>query len=42
MDKKPVVMITGASKGLGKALTLALAREGVRLANVRQIEQPIS
>ncbi|MED3550643.1 SDR family oxidoreductase [Cytobacillus praedii] len=32
MDKKPVVMITGASKGLGKALTLALAREGVRLA----------
>ncbi|WP_102272606.1 SDR family oxidoreductase [Cytobacillus massiliigabonensis] len=32
MDKKPVVMITGASKGLGRALTLALANEGVRLA----------
>lgn len=32
MDKKPVVMITGASKGLGRALTLAFAKEGVRLA----------
>ncbi|MCJ7841907.1 SDR family oxidoreductase [Lederbergia sp. NSJ-179] len=29
---KTVVMITGASKGLGKALTLAFAKQGVRLA----------
>ena len=32
MNKKPVVMITGASKGLGRALTLAFAKQGVRLA----------
>jgi NAD(P)-dependent dehydrogenase (short-subunit alcohol dehydrogenase family) len=32
MNRKTVVMITGASKGLGRALTLALAKEGVRLA----------
>ena len=32
MNEKPVVMITGASKGLGKALTLAFAKQGVRLA----------
>lgn len=31
MNKK-VVMITGASKGLGKALTMAFAKEGSRLA----------
>lgn len=31
MNKK-VVMITGASKGLGKALTMAFAKEGARLA----------
>jgi NAD(P)-dependent dehydrogenase (short-subunit alcohol dehydrogenase family) len=31
MNKK-VVMITGASKGLGKALTMAFAEEGARLA----------
>lgn len=31
IDKK-VVIITGASKGLGKALTLAFAKEGARLA----------
>ncbi|MFC5605157.1 SDR family oxidoreductase [Sporosarcina koreensis] len=32
MNRKPVVMITGASKGLGRALTLAFAKQGVRLA----------
>ena len=32
MNEKPVVMITGASKGLGKALTVAFAKQGVRLA----------
>lgn len=32
MDEKMVVMITGASKGLGRALTLAFAKRGVRLA----------
>lgn len=32
MVNKKVVMITGASKGLGRALTLAFAKEGVRLA----------
>ena len=31
MNKK-VVMITGASKGLGEALTIAFAKEGARLA----------
>ncbi|MBS4195969.1 SDR family NAD(P)-dependent oxidoreductase [Lederbergia citri] len=32
MGNKRVVMITGASKGLGKALTHAFAKTGVRLA----------
>lgn len=32
MINNKVVMITGASKGLGKALTLAFAKEGARLA----------
>ena len=32
MMKNKVVMITGASKGLGRALTLAFAKEGARLA----------
>ncbi|OLS41559.1 SDR family NAD(P)-dependent oxidoreductase [Bacillus sp. MRMR6] len=32
MRNKKVVMITGASKGLGRALTLAFAKEGTRLA----------
>ncbi|MBS4200810.1 SDR family oxidoreductase [Bacillus sp. FJAT-49732] len=32
MGNKRVVMITGASKGLGKALTHAFAKAGVRLA----------
>ncbi|WP_062110486.1 SDR family NAD(P)-dependent oxidoreductase [Bacillus niameyensis] len=32
MNNTAVVMITGASKGLGRALTLAFAKQGVRLA----------
>ncbi|THE12095.1 SDR family oxidoreductase [Bacillus timonensis] len=32
MMKNKVVMITGASKGLGKALTLAFAKKGAKLA----------
>lgn len=32
MKNKQVVMITGASKGLGKALALAFAKQGARLA----------
>jgi NAD(P)-dependent dehydrogenase (short-subunit alcohol dehydrogenase family) len=32
LNKEKVVMITGASKGLGRALTLAFATQGVRLA----------
>ncbi|MGG0669950.1 SDR family oxidoreductase [Sporosarcina koreensis] len=32
MNEKPVVMITGASKGLGRALTLAFAKQEARLA----------
>ncbi|MBB2478869.1 SDR family oxidoreductase [Bacillus sp. APMAM] len=32
MIKEKVVMITGASKGLGRALVLAFAKEGARLA----------
>ncbi|MDR4888406.1 SDR family oxidoreductase [Fredinandcohnia sp. QZ13] len=32
MMKNNVVMITGASKGLGKALTLAFAKEGAKLS----------
>ncbi|MEH7245470.1 SDR family oxidoreductase [Neobacillus niacini] len=32
MLKSKVVMITGASKGLGRALTLVFAKEGTRLA----------
>ncbi|WP_226647340.1 SDR family NAD(P)-dependent oxidoreductase [Mesobacillus subterraneus] len=40
MNKK-VVMITGASKGLGKALTLAFAREGARLAICSRSEKSL-
>jgi NAD(P)-dependent dehydrogenase (short-subunit alcohol dehydrogenase family) len=36
-----VVMITGASKGLGKALTLAFARRGARLVICARNEQPL-
>jgi NAD(P)-dependent dehydrogenase (short-subunit alcohol dehydrogenase family) len=32
MENKLVVMITGASKGLGRALTLAFAKKGMKLA----------
>ncbi|MEH7303170.1 SDR family oxidoreductase [Neobacillus drentensis] len=32
MENKPVVMITGASKGLGRELTLAFAQKGAYLA----------
>jgi NAD(P)-dependent dehydrogenase (short-subunit alcohol dehydrogenase family) len=32
MENKKVVMITGASKGLGRALTLAFAKRGAKLA----------
>ncbi|MGG3562466.1 SDR family oxidoreductase [Neobacillus rhizosphaerae] len=32
MEYKPVVMITGASKGLGRELTLAFAQKGANLA----------
>lgn len=34
-----VVMITGASKGLGKALTMAFAKEGARLAICSRSEE---
>ncbi|WP_226086364.1 SDR family NAD(P)-dependent oxidoreductase [Mesobacillus sp. S13] len=40
MNKK-VVMITGASKGLGKALTMAFAREGARLAICSRSEKSL-
>ncbi|WP_413309662.1 SDR family oxidoreductase [Bacillus sp. 1P10SD] len=32
MENKPVVMITGASKGLGRELTMAFAQNGANLA----------
>lgn len=37
--KEKVVMITGASKGLGKALTLAFAKEGAKLAICARSEE---
>lgn len=40
MNKK-VVMITGASKGLGRALTIAFAKEGARLAICSRSEKGI-
>ncbi|NRG44869.1 SDR family oxidoreductase [Bacillus sp. CRN 9] len=41
MNKKMVVMITGASKGLGRALTLAFAKKGVRLAICARGKEPL-
>ena len=40
MNKK-VIMITGASKGLGKALTMAFAKEGARLAICSRSEKDL-
>lgn len=40
MNKK-VVMITGASKGLGRALTLAFAKKGARLAICARKEESL-
>ncbi|RFB11517.1 SDR family oxidoreductase [Bacillus sp. HNG] len=39
MMKNKVVMITGASKGLGKALTLAFAKEGAMLSICARTEE---
>ncbi len=39
MMKNRIVMITGASKGLGKALTLAFAKEGAMLAICARTEE---
>ncbi|MEH7386656.1 SDR family oxidoreductase [Bacillus sp. JJ1521] len=39
MMKNKVVMITGASKGLGKALTLAFAKKGATLAICARTEE---
>ncbi|WHY77786.1 SDR family oxidoreductase [Neobacillus sp. WH10] len=39
--KNKVVMITGASKGLGKALTLAFAKEGAKLAICARSEEKL-
>ncbi|MEH7235910.1 SDR family NAD(P)-dependent oxidoreductase [Bacillus sp. JJ1562] len=41
MMKNKVVMITGASKGLGKALTLAFAKEGAILAICARTEDSL-
>ncbi|MBP2242749.1 NAD(P)-dependent dehydrogenase (short-subunit alcohol dehydrogenase family) [Cytobacillus eiseniae] len=48
MNNQKVVMITGASRGLGKALALAFAKEGVKLAicsrgeeALRKVEQEV-
>lgn len=40
--KNNVVMITGASKGLGRALTLAFAKEGSRLAICARSSEDLS
>jgi len=39
--RKQVVMITGASRGLGRALTLAFARQGAQLAISARTEQDL-
>ncbi|MBB4825058.1 NAD(P)-dependent dehydrogenase (short-subunit alcohol dehydrogenase family) [Sporosarcina luteola] len=39
--KNRVVMITGASKGLGRALTLAFAKEGAKLAICARTEKSL-
>ncbi|WP_099352774.1 SDR family NAD(P)-dependent oxidoreductase [Fredinandcohnia onubensis] len=39
--KNKVVMITGASKGLGRALTLAFAKEGAKLAICARTENAL-
>lgn len=41
MDNKQVVMITGASKGLGKALTMAFARKGSNLSICARSEKEL-
>jgi NAD(P)-dependent dehydrogenase (short-subunit alcohol dehydrogenase family) len=41
IQTEQVVMITGASKGLGRALTLAFARRGAKLVICARNEQPL-
>lgn len=41
MLNNKIVMITGASKGLGRALTLAFAKQGAKLAICARTEAPL-